>query len=163
MDQSRRTRKRPWHEGCHLPESEWSSRAQGPACEGGCPDSAVRAATSVRFFRDGLTVSAALSIRGCRIGDRIRQRFGETAVAPVVHMQAIRRERYLERDAVDVVPVPHEGEAVKHVDVLLLGRARNELDHVRNFRLCDHLRRELRIDQNHIGADGLYSLYTFVD
>src|SRR6516164_10931548 len=69
--------------------------------KGGCPDSAVRAATSVRFFRDGLTVSAALSIRGCRIGDRIRQRFGETAVAPVVHMQAIRRERYLERDAVD--------------------------------------------------------------
>src|SRR6516162_7964314 len=107
---------------------------------GGCPDSAVRAARSARFFRDGLTVCAALSIRGCRIGDRIRQRFGETAVAPVVHMQAIRREKYLERDAVDVVPVPHEGEAAKHVDVPLLGRARNELDHVCNFRLCDHLR-----------------------
>src|SRR5262249_34818499 len=67
----------------------------------------VRAATLARVFRERLTVCAALSFRGRRIGDRARQRLGETAVAPVVHMQAIRREKYLERYAVDVVPVPH--------------------------------------------------------
>src|SRR4029078_3468016 len=82
------------------------SRARSPA---------VRAATSARFFRDGLGVCAALSIRGWRTGDRIRQRCGETVVAPVVHMQPIRRQEYLERDAVDVMPVAHERKAVKHV------------------------------------------------
>src|SRR5262245_2448075 len=124
---------------------------------------AVRAATSAWFFRGGLGICAALSIRRYRVADRIHQRFGETVVAPVVHMQQIRRQEYLERDAVNVVPVPHEREAVKHVDVLLLGRTRNELDHVCTFRPREHLRRELRIDQNDIGADRFYSPYPFVD
>src|ERR1700757_3307837 len=75
-------------------------------------------APSARSSRDGLGIRAALSIRGCRVGDRIRQRFSETAVAPVVHVQPIGREKYLERDASDVVPVPHEREAVKLVHVL---------------------------------------------
>src|SRR5262245_13334789 len=95
---------------------------------------AVRAATSAWFFRGCLGICAALSIRRCRVADRTHQRIGETVVAPVVHMQPIRRQEYLEGDAVNVVPVPHEREAVKHVDVLLLGRTRNELDNVCNIR-----------------------------
>jgi hypothetical protein len=38
-----------------------------------------------------------------------------------------------------------------------------ELDHVCTFRPREHLRRELRIDQNDIGADCFGSPYTFVD
>src|SRR5215510_9899018 len=53
----------------------------------------------------------------------------------------------------------HERETVKQIDILLLGGVRNQLDHVFNFRLSDHLRRELWIDQNDIGADRFHSPY----
>src|SRR5262252_5653730 len=77
------------------PPTGWINRGQRAS---GLRMPAVRAATSARFFRHGLGIRAALSSGGCRVGDRIRQRFGETAVAPVVHMQAVRGEKYLERD-----------------------------------------------------------------
>jgi hypothetical protein len=58
------------------------------------PDSCVfRAATSARFSCDGFgACGAALWTRRRRIGDRIREGFGETVVAPIVHMQPVRRK-----------------------------------------------------------------------
>ena len=53
---------------------------------------------------------------------------------------------------VDVVPVLHHVEAREQIDVFLLRGGGDQLDHVRGFRLGDHLRRELRIDQNDVGA-----------
>jgi hypothetical protein len=45
----------------------------------------------------------------------------------------------------------------------LLGSARNQINHIFDFRLGDYLGRELRIDQNDIGADRLHSPYTVAD
>src|SRR5207253_972309 len=76
------------------------------------------------------------------------------------HMQLVWRKECLEWNTIDFIPMPHETKAVKQVDVLLHGGARNQINHVFNFRLSDHLRRELWIDQNDIGADRLHSPYT---
>src|SRR5262249_32333557 len=91
-----------------------------------------------------------------RVSDRARQRIGEAAIAPVIHMQAVRREECFEGHAGDVVPVPHQGEAVKQADVLLLGGGRDPIDHVFYIGLDNDPRRELRVDQHDIGPDRLH-------
>jgi hypothetical protein len=53
--------------------------------------------------------------------------------------------------------------AVKQVNVLLRGGPRNQVNHVFDFRLGDHLGRELRIHQNDVGANRLNSPYTVAD
>jgi hypothetical protein len=50
----------------------------------------LEAATSARFSSGGVGACVAALSRRCRIGDRIREGFGETIIAPVVHMQPVR-------------------------------------------------------------------------
>jgi hypothetical protein len=76
---------------------------------------------SALFSSGGVGVCVAALLRRCCVGDRIREGFGETIIAPVVHMEPVRRKECLEWHTIDVVPVPHESKAVKHVDVLLRG------------------------------------------
>src|SRR5262245_35117359 len=93
---------RPWIDARVISahdESERTPRLRAPS------------ATSTRVSRDGFGICTLLPIRHCRIGDRICERFGETVVAPVVHMQCVGRKECLEWDAVDFVPVPHERKA----------------------------------------------------
>jgi hypothetical protein len=49
----------------------------------------LQAATSARFFSGGVGACIAALSRRCRIGDRVREGFGETIIAPVVHMQPV--------------------------------------------------------------------------
>jgi hypothetical protein len=46
-------------------------------------------------------------------------------------MQPVGRNERLEWHVVDFVPMPHESEAVKQVDILLLGGGRNQVERVR--------------------------------
>ena len=79
---------------------------------------------------------------------------GQAGIAPVIHVQPVGRHERLERHVVVVAPAPHHLEAAEQVDVLLLRGGGDQLDHVLGFRLRDHFRRELRIDQHDIGAGG---------
>jgi hypothetical protein len=87
------------------------------------PSSELR--PSARFSSAGVGACVAALSRRCCIGDRIGEGFGETIIAPVVHMQPVLRKECLEWHTIDVVPVPHESKAVKHVDVFLRGNTRN--------------------------------------
>src|SRR5262245_18938782 len=90
-------------------------------------------APSMRFagcggFAFEIVLAARLVQRRC-IGDGVGQRFGETAVAPIVHVKPVRRKECLERESLMLVPIAHEGEAMKHVDFFLRGGARDQIDH----------------------------------
>ena len=84
--------------------------------------------------------------------DREPEALGQARVAPVVHVQAVGRHEGLELYVIGVAPAPHHVEAREQIDVFLLGGDGDQLDHVRGFRLDDHLGRELRIDQHDVGA-----------
>src|SRR5262245_4225963 len=68
---------------------------------------------------------AADPIRRGGVGNCLCERFGEAAIAPVVHVQSVRREECLERDSLVLLPIAHECEAMKHVDLLLRRGARD--------------------------------------
>ena len=98
-------------------------------------------------FAFEIVLVARLVQRRC-IGDGVGERFGETAVTPVVHVQPVRRKECLERESLVLVPIAHEAEAMKYVDPLLRGGVRDQIDHVAGLGPSNDLRRVLRIDQH---------------
>ena len=58
---------------------------------------------SALFASGGVGVCVAALLRRCCVGDRIREGFGETIIAPVVHMEPVRRKECLEWHTIDVV------------------------------------------------------------
>jgi hypothetical protein len=54
------------------------------------------------------------------LGNRETEPFGEAGVAPVIHVQPIRRYEPFERQMFSLVPMPHEIEAAKMINALLL-------------------------------------------
>src|SRR5262245_29467115 len=113
-------------------------------------------------FAFGIVLAARLVQRRC-IGYGVGERFGETAVPPVVHVKPIRRKECLERESLVLVPIAHEGEAMKYVDLLLRSDARDQIDHVADLGSSNDLRRVLRIDQHGVSAGRLYSPDTLAD
>src|SRR5439155_25482468 len=97
-------------------------------------------ASPVGSFALEMVLAARLVQRGC-IGDGVGERFGETAVAPSVHVKSVRREECFERNSLVLVPMAHEGEAMKYVDLLLRGGARGQLDHMLDLALSNDFRR----------------------
>ncbi len=87
-------------------------------------------------------------------GDGHAEALGHAGIAPVVHVQPVGRHERLERHMVVIAPTLHHVEAAEQVDILRLRGGGDQFDHVLGFRLGDHFRRELRIDQHDIGADG---------
>ena len=67
-------------------------------------------------------------------------------------MQLVRRDKGLERNMLDFVPVAHDREAVEQIDIRLLGDERNLIFHALRLGLGQHPRRKLHIDQYNIGA-----------
>ena len=88
------------------------------------------------------------------LGDGQPEALGHAGIAPVVHVQPVGRHERLERHVIDLAPALHHVEAAEQIDVFLLRGRGDQLDHVLGFRLRDHLRRELRIDQHDVGAGG---------
>ena len=64
------------------------------------------------------------------LGDRETEPFGETGVAPVIHVQPIRRYERFERQMFSLVPMPHQIEATKMINALLLRGGGNQRHHV---------------------------------
>ena len=50
-----------------------------------------------------------------------REELGDAGIAPVVHVQFVRRDEGLERHMPNLVPIAHDREAAKQIDILLLG------------------------------------------
>ena len=65
------------------------------------------------------------------VGDRAREQLRHAAIAPVVHVQRVRRDESLERNMLDFVPVAHQREPIEQIDALLLGGKRNLIFHAR--------------------------------
>jgi hypothetical protein len=84
-------------------------------------------------------------------GDGRAEKLGDASVAPVVHVEAVGRHESVERQMLHVVPIAHHGEAPEEIDIFLLRGERNLLDHAGRFRFGEHRRRELWIDQDHVG------------
>ena len=93
--------------------------------------------------------------------DRVGEEPGNTAIAPVVHVQFVRRGENAERKPFGEIPVAHHREALEQIDVGFLGGQMNEVDHAVDVMLGDDLRRILRVDQHHVGA-GLAQLHEAV-
>ena len=55
---------------------------------------------------------------------------------------------------IGIAPMLHHVEAVEQVDIFRLRGRGYQFDHVLGFRVHNYLRRELRIDQYDVGADG---------
>ena len=84
--------------------------------------------------------------------DRAGEKLGDAAVAPVVHVQLVRRQERAERNVFGQPPVTHHGEPLEQVDVGFLGGEVDQIDHAVDVVLGDHLGRILRIDQHHVHA-----------
>src|SRR3974377_1726158 len=64
---------------------------------------------------------------------------------------------------IDVVPTSHHIETWKSIGILTLGGAGDQFDHASGFWHHDYLWRELRINQDDIGADRAYLGYALPD
>ena len=89
------------------------------------------------------------------LGDRETEPFGETGVAPVIHVQPIRRYERFERQMFSLVPMPHQIEATKMINALFLCGGGNQRHHVVCVSLGDDPGHVLRINQDDIGASRL--------
>ncbi len=89
---------------------------------------------------------------GGRFGDRGGEQLRHAGIAPVVHVQFVRRDEGVERHVLNVVPVAHHREAVEQIDILFLGGDCNLIFHAGRLGLGQHPRRKLHVDQHHIGA-----------
>ena len=87
---------------------------------------------------------------------------GQAGIAPVVHVEPVSRHERFEGQFLGIVPPAHHGEAVEQADLFLLGDFRQQRHHVIGGRLRDHPRRELRIDENDVGADRLQPRNAFM-
>src|SRR5262249_25076263 len=74
-------------------------------------------------------------------------------VAPVIHVEPIGRNKRLETDLIDIMPMPHDFEAAEEIDVFALCGRGDQRDHPLGLGLSDDLWRELRIDQDDIDDD----------
>src|SRR5262245_60137159 len=64
------------------------------------------------------------------LGNRQTEPFGEAGVAPVIHVQPVRRYEPFERQMFSLVPMPHQIEAAKMIDALLLCDGGNQRHHL---------------------------------
>src|SRR3954466_253126 len=64
------------------------------------------------------------------LGNRETEPFGEAGVAPVIHVQPIRRYEPFERQMFILVPMPHQIEAAKMTNALVLCGGGNQRHHV---------------------------------
>ena len=90
-----------------------------------------------------------------RLGNCQAERFGEAGVAPVVHVQPIRRHKRFERQMFSLVPMPHQVEAAKMTNTRRLRGGGNQRHHIVCVSLGDDLGRVLRINQHDVGASRL--------
>ena len=68
-----------------------------------------RTLTASPLISTALTATTALLLGGT-------EQLGETRIAPVVHMQQVRRQECFERNGPGFVPFPHDSEARKQVN-----------------------------------------------
>src|SRR5471030_3242730 len=81
-----------------------------------------------------------------RIRYGVAQNLGDAAVAPIIHVQIIRRDESSEWNPGYFAPVLHYGEAAEQIHTVLLGEASDEVDHAFRLSLRNSLGRKLRID-----------------
>jgi hypothetical protein len=84
--------------------------------------------------------------------DSSAEQLSQASIAPVIHVQAVRRYKNIEGKMLHVMPIAHHRETLEQVDIFLLRGERNLLDHAFGFRLGNHGRRKLRIDQDYVAA-----------
>ena len=84
--------------------------------------------------------------------DRPGQEPGDAAIAPVVHVQLVRRDERAERKVFGQPPIAHHGEPLEQIDVGFFGREVDQIDHAIGVVLGDHFGCVLRIDQHNIQA-----------
>src|SRR6476646_9078266 len=89
------------------------------------------------------------------LGDRETEPFGETGVAPVIHVQPIRRYERFERQMFSLVPMPHQIEAAKMINALLPCGGGNQRHHLVCVSLGNDPGHVLRINQHDVGASRL--------
>src|SRR6476620_9191243 len=89
------------------------------------------------------------------LGNRETEPFGEAGVAPVIHVQPIRRYEPFERQMFILVPMPHQIEAAKMINALLLRGGGSQRHNVVYMSLGDDPGNILRINQHDVGASRL--------
>ena len=75
---------------------------------------------------------------GRGFGNGGREQLRHAAVAPVVHVQPVGRDKSLERQVLHIVPVAHHREPVEQVDAAFFGGPGDLVFHVRRFGFGQH-------------------------
>ena len=91
---------------------------------------------------------------GRRVRDRGAHGARDAGVAPVVHVEFVLRQEFIEGQLLLLAPVPHQLEAAEQIDVGALGGLRDQIDNELRplMAAAQHLGRVLRIDQHDVGT-----------